>query len=154
MYSNQMGIGKLVPALSTAVAPAVLTSTGVKSEFACIGERVAIQRVAIAISTAVVSSGGVVITVKNRPVVASAGTPGTATAESTITTLTVPAGTAAGKVVYKDINEALIVPGGSLVFEVTTAAAGGGAAGGGIYGFVASEDPEYKTNESSMIASA
>ena len=59
-----------------------------------------------------------------------------------------------GKVVYKDINEALIAPGGSLVFEVTTAAAGGGAAGGGIYGFVASEDPEYKVNESSMIASA
>mgnify|MGYP003347377665 FL=1 len=102
----------------------------------------------IAISTAVVSSGGVVITVKNRPTVASAA------GESTITTLTVPAGTAAGKVVYKDINEALIVPGGSLVFEVTTAAAGGGAAGGGIYGFVACEDPEYKLNESSMIASA
>ena len=33
-------------------------------------------------------------------------------------------------------------------------AGGGGAAGGGIYGFVASEDPEYKVNESSMIASA
>jgi hypothetical protein len=148
MYSHQSGFGKLIPALSTAVAPAVLTSTGVKSEFACVGERMAIQRVAIAISTAVVSSGGVVITVKNRPTIASA------TGEATITTLTVPAGTAAGKVVYKDINEALIVPGGSLVFEVTTAAAGGGAAGGGIYGFVASEDPEYKLNESSMIASA
>lgn len=148
MYSHQSGFGKLVPALSGAVAPAVLTSTGVKSEYACIGERVAIQRVAISISTAVVSSGGVVVTVKNRPTLASA------TGESSITTLTIPAGTAAGKVVYKDINEALIVPGGSLVFEVTTAAAGGGAAGAGIYGFVMSEDPEYKLNESSMIASA
>ena len=92
MYVNQGIFGKLVPALSGAVAPAVLTSTGVKSEYACIGERVAVQRVAIAISTAVVSSGAVVIAVKNRPTIASA------TGEATITTLTVPAGTAAGKV--------------------------------------------------------
>ena len=148
MYQHQSGLGKLVPALSASVAPGSLASTAVICEYACVGERMGIQRVAVAISTAVVSSGGVVVTIRNRPTVASA------TGQSTITTLTIPAGTAAGKVVYKDINEALIVPGGSLVFEVTTAAAGGGAAGQGVCGFVASEDPEYKLNESSMIASA
>lgn len=148
MYSNQLGIGKLVPALAASVAPAVVTATGVKAEFASIGERVAIQRVAVVVSTAVVSSGGVVVTVKNRPTV------GSATSEATITTLTIPAGTAAGKVVYKAINEALIAPGGSLAFDVTTAAAGGGAAGAIVCGFIASEDPEVPANESSMIASA
>ena len=148
MYSNQGIFGKLVPALSGAVAPAVFTSTGVKSEYACIGERVAIQRVAVVVSTAVVSTGAVVVTVKNRPTVASA------TGEASITTLSIPAGTAAGKVVYKDINEALIAPGGSLVFEVTTAAAGGSAAGAGVCGFIVQEDPEYAPNLSSMVASA
>lgn len=148
MYTNQSGLGKLVPALAASVAPGSLTSTAVISEHACIGERMAIQRVAVAVSTAVVSSGAVVVTVRNRPVV------GSATGQSTITTLSIPAGTAAGKVLYKDINESLIQPGGSLVFEVTTAAAGGGAAGAGLCGYIASEDPEYKLNESSMIASA
>lgn len=147
MYNNQFGIGKLVPALAASVAPGSLASAAVISEHACIGERVAIQRVAVAVSTAVVSTGAVVVTVRNRPTV------GSASGQSTITTLSIPAGTAAGKVVYKDINEALIAPGGSIVFEVTTAAAGGGAAGAGVCGYVASEDPEFKLNESSMIAS-
>lgn len=144
MYVNQYGFGKMIPALSASVAPAVVSSTGVKAEYACIGERTAIQRVAVAVSTAINSTGAVVVTVKNRPTVASAS------GESTITTISIPAGTAAGKVVYKDINEALIAPGGSLVFEVTTAAT---SAGAGLFGFVAAEDPEYKLNESSMIAS-
>lgn len=148
MYQHQSGFGKLVPALAASVAPGSLASAAVIAEYACVGERMAIQRVAVAISTSVVSTGGVVVTVRNRPTLASAS------GQSTITTLTIPAGTAAGKVVYKDINEALIAPGGSLVFEVTTAAAGGGAAGAGVCGFVAAEDPEYKLNEAAMIASA
>jgi hypothetical protein len=88
------------------------------------------------------------VTVRARPVV------GSAAGQVTLGTLSIPGGTAAGKVVYKDLNQQAIQPGGSLVFEVTTAAAGGGAAGAGLCGFIAQEDPEYPVNESSMIASA
>lgn len=148
MYSVQSSFGKIVPALAASVAPGSLTSTAVIAEYAVIAERVDVQRLAVVVSTAVVSTGSVVVTVRNRPTV------GSATGQSTITTLTIPAGTAAGKVVYKDINQANLIPGGSIAFEVTTASAGGGAAGAVVCGMVIAEDPEDKRNESAFIASA
>ena len=148
MYVNDLGLGQLVPALAASVAPGSLGSTAVISEHVCIGNQVEIRRVAIAISTATVSTGNIVVTVRNRPTV------GSATGQSTLATLTIPTGVAAGKVYYKDVNQAIIVPGGSIAFEVTTAAAGGSAAGAGVCGFIAQEDPEYAPNLSSMVASA
>lgn len=148
MYTNQLGLGQMMPALAASVAPGSLASAAVIAEHACVGERVEVKRVALAVSTSVVSSAPVVVTVRARPVV------GSSAGQVTIATLSIPGGTAAGKVVYKDLNQQAIQPGGSLLFEVTTAAAGGGAAGAGLCGFIAQEDPEYPVNESSMIASA
>lgn len=148
MYVNDLGLGQLVPALAASVAPGSLTSAAVIAEHACIGNQVEIRRIAIAISTATVSTGNIVVTVRNRPTV------GSATGQSTLATLTIPTGVAAGKVYYKDVNQSVVVPGGSIAFEVTTAAAGGSAAGAGVCGYIAQEDPEYAPNLSSMVVSA
>jgi len=148
MYVNQGILGKLMPILDTGAVASALSGAAVIAEHACIGNQVEIRRVAIAISTATVSSGNIVVTVRNRPTV------GSASGQSTLATLTIPTGVAAGKVYYKDVNQSIIVPGGSIAFEVTTAAAGGGAAGAGVCGFIAQEDPEYAPNLSSMVASA
>jgi len=123
---DQLGIGQLMPASSASVAPGSLTSAAVIAEHACVSGQVEIRRVAIAISTATVSTGNIVVTVRNRP------TLGSATNQTTVTTMTIPSGVAAGQVYYKDVNQSVVQPGGSLAFEVTTAAAGGSSAGAGL----------------------
>ena len=154
MYVNQGVLGKLMPILDTGSVASALSGSLAGSdgdrlaEFVCVGERVEVVRIAVAIATATVSTGSILITVVNRPTAKSA------TGQVTIGTITIPTGVAAGKVYYKDVNQASIAPGGSLCFIVTTAAAGGSKAGAGIPGFVAQEDPEYKLNESNMVASA
>ena len=142
MYSNQLGVGKLVPG-STGVGALSVATTGQKGEYVCVGERVALSRIALCVSTSL-GAGDAVIEMRKRPTV------GSASGESAVVTLTIPASTAAGKVVYKDVNEIELAPGQSISLQVTSAS----AAGNVILGFIAEEDPEYKLNESSMIASA
>jgi hypothetical protein len=147
MYSVKSQVGHLVPSGSGVLAADVLTATGVHGEHLALG-RVALDRLLLCVTTAVVSSGAVVVQFKKRPV------PGSAAGESVIGELSIPAGTAAGKVLYKNIDEAELLAGEALAIEVTTAAAGGGAAGGCVYGFELQEAPEVPANQSNMIASA
>jgi len=137
MYLDQLGIGQLLPATAASVAPLTLSGTPAGQEHVCIGGQVEIRRVAVVVTTAINSTGAVVITVRNRPVCASNAV------QPAITTLTIPSSATAGQVYYKDINQAVVVPGGSLFFDVTTAATTGGAA---ICGYIAQEDPEQPSN--------
>lgn len=79
-------------------------------------------------------------------------TPLSATGSSTICTLTVPSGTAVGKVVYKNITPVDFAVGDSIEISWTI---GTGTPTG--MGHVAAEcdyDPEKETNNTDMIASA
>lgn len=125
-----------------------LTSAAVGDlSFVCM-QRCQVSQIKALVDVAVVSTGAVVITVRKRP------TPGSASGQSTVGTLSIPAGTAAGKVYYKAVSPVSFAEGDEMVFEVTTAAAGGSAAGSALAGFYSYESPEVPLNESDMVASA
>jgi hypothetical protein len=79
-------------------------------------------------------------------------TPLSATAESVIGILTVPSGTAIGKVVYKDITPVSFAPGDSL--EISWTVGTGTPTGIGMWYVECNDDPESAGNQSDMIASA
>ena len=74
--------------------------------------------------------------------------------EVTCASLTIPTGTAAGKVVYKDLAPVEFFPGDELCFEHTVQTGDGTAAGAGFYDVIMDLEPEVPANESDMIASA
>lgn len=125
-----------------------LSATGVHGEY-LVMRKVNVDRLYALITTAVVSTGAVVIAFKAR------SAPGVTAGQVTIASVSVPAGSAVGKVVYKDgFDPYEMNPGQALAIEVTTAAAGGGAAGGAVYGFEFQDSPEQPANITSMVESA
>lgn len=143
MYVNQLGIGQLVPSKSASVAPGSLTSAADIAEYVCIGSPVEIVRIAAAIVTSPTVTA-TVITVYRR------SGPNVTAGQVTLGTITLPVATAIGNVVYKDLNQQRLAVGECLAFAVTTTSSAGTA----VCGFLAQEDPEYKLNESKMVASA
>lgn len=129
-----------------------------------------IERIEARVTTSIVSTGSVVL----QTSIIHADGSGTVA----LPTLIIPAGTAAGQVVYKNVpvpsvaaaftgpggaqvdnagttpNEYLVFPGDQITFAVTTAAAGGGAAGAVYHMFDASDSPEAPVLHANMIASA
>ena len=82
-------------------------------------------------------------------------TPGSATGEVALGTLTIPDASAVGAVIYKDIDGVQFNPGDELSFEHTVQCAdGSSAAGAGYYGFNFEDSPEDVTNITEMVASA
>lgn len=74
---------------------------------------------------------------------------------TSITTITVPNSTAAGKVMYKDCTPVKIGIGDKLQFKLKTQGGlGGTPAGAGFIGFLASLQPEDASNETNAVASA
>lgn len=74
---------------------------------------------------------------------------------SSITTITVPNGTAARKVLKSDFSPVKIGIGDKLQFKLKTQGGlGGTPAGAGFHGFVASLQPEVAGNETNSITSA
>lgn len=124
-----------------------LASAAVINRYA-VAKQCDVLRLEFPISTAVVSSGNVIVTFKQRPVI------GSASGEVTLGTLSIPNGAAAGQVYYKDIDPVMCKEGQEIIAEVTTAAAGMGAAGNGQAIVVVQEDPEVAANNSNMVASA
>lgn len=125
-----------------------LTGAAVHTTSIGVTSQIKVKRLMCMVTTAVVSSGAVVVNFKRYP------TYGSSAGAVSLGTISIPAATAAGKVVYKDITPALCYPGDQIVFEITTAAAGGGAAGNAFYAIEVSANPEYASNQSDMIASA
>lgn len=90
-----------------------------------------------------------VVEFNRRPTIASA------TGEVALGTLTIPDGTAAGAVIYKDIDPVNFEVGDELSFELITQGADAGTAtGDGYYGVLCIDDPEIPGNEDAMTASA
>lgn len=113
-----------------AAAPTALTATGVLAPGFIANKNVQLAVAQFRVTTAIVSTGAVVITLKKRVL------PNSSSGEVVIGTLSIPAGAVAGAVYYRTFDEDLAAntfrPGDELVYEVTTASAGGGAAGAGI----------------------
>jgi hypothetical protein len=106
-----------------------------------------VWRLAAYITTAVVSTGTVVLQLLYRP------TAGSSSGQVVLGSLNIPAGTAADKVIYKDITPYNLPAGSQLAYSVSTAAAGGGAAGAAIVEVLTDFSPEAVLNESKFVAS-
>jgi recombinational DNA repair protein RecT len=68
----------------------------------------------------------------------------------TLATLNIPGGTAVGTIIYKDLDSVDVLPGQSLVYEVTSAATSGAA----VIGINAYHAEEHPSNVAAMVASA
>lgn len=79
-------------------------------------------------------------------------TPHSASSEAVSCTLTIPSGTAIGKTVYKDIADLKMAVGDSI--EVAWTVGTGTPTGMGFYSILCQDSPEYKGNNSDMVASA
>ena len=141
---------KLGSVLVGAGTAKVTTATGVSVHSIAVLDQIKVDRIAAVVSTAIDNDlVAAVMTVKRRP------TYGSTAGEVSIGTLTFPDGTAAGKVLYKDVNPVVCYPGDQIVFEITTAGTDGAAAAGAAIGMVScEEDPEVPGNQGDMVASA
>ena len=122
-------------------------SSGTHGEFVCV--RPCLMReflFAVTLEAAGGSSAAPTVVFKKRP------TPGSSSGESTLATLTIPDGTAIGKVVYKRISPILMMPGQSI--QVSWTIGIGSPMGQGNASWVADYSPENEGNNSNMIASA
>ncbi len=112
-------------------------------------EQVVVTRLMFIVTAAIVGETiAPVVTFYARPTI------GSTASQVTLGTLTIPDLTAAGKVVYKNIESAKIPAGYTLAVAHTQCTSSGTAAGAGfvmVKGFVAVEDPR---NNSLMILSA
>lgn len=125
-----------------------LTGAAVHTTSFGVTSQMKVKRIMCMITTAVVSNVTVVVAFKRYP------TYGSSASATTIGSISIPTGTAAGKVVYKDVTPLQCNPGDQIVCEVTTAAGGGGAAGNAFYSIEYAAMPEAAANQSDMIASA
>lgn len=139
MYTDQKADITLLPPTSLADAAFIAGSRAYPST-------PAIVRRLWATITAAVATAACVVTFTYRP------TPGSATGQVTLGTLTLPNGTAAGKFVYKTLSTATkIMPGGELVLSFS-----GGSGAGGLAAVGVTTDPSWDSdsNNTNAIASA
>lgn len=140
---------KLLGSYRAEAAAPVLTSTAVLAPGVVALKHSQVACLAFLVTTTVVSTAPVVITAKKRI------TTNSATGEVVMGTLTIPAGTAAGTIVYRYLDEDLpsrsLRPGQVCIYEVTTAAAGGGAAGAGLPLPELWENPQTYANDQNTL---
>lgn len=144
MYANKLG------GMVSAPAAGSLTAAANIHKFMALA-KVQVKRYAFVVTTAVVSTGNVVLAIYKRK------SPGQAAGQVQVGTISIPNGAAVGDVYYEDFSDAgnlvaSLQPGESIECDVSTAAAGGGAAGQGI--FVPEEieeSPEIVANLSNHI---
>lgn len=142
-----MYVQKNLSPLPLVVAAQSLGSAAVVNQFVC-QNPVMLEFIGFLISTATVSSGNIVVTVKKRPTV------GSSSGEVSIDTITIPTGVAAGVRYGKMIDPVQFQVGDVISFEVTTASAGGGAAGAGYAMVGVNFSPESLVNNASFVESA
>lgn len=111
---------------------------------------VQVRRISFGVTTAVTAgTTAPTVTVYRRP------TAGSNSGQVLLGTLTIPNGTAAGSVVYKELESVRVKAGEGLAFRVNVQATDGGTAAGiGFAGALIELDPEAPANQSLMIASA
>lgn len=120
-----------------------LSGAAVHTTYVPVMSQMKVKRLMALVST--VTVGPATIAFKRRPLF------GSAVGEVTMGTIVIPAATAVGKEVYKNLTSPVTCfPGDQIVYEITVAATSGGAH----YGIEAELDPEQPVNQSDMIASA
>ena len=130
--------------LSANSAPDVtLATTGIKHRVVPGIRPMIVRSASVTVNTAITVTA-VVLNIKRRP------TPGSATGEVSIGTLTIPVSTAIGKSVYKKGFAVKVSPGEEVVFDCTTAA----TAGAGTLCLDVEEAPEEPGNVTNMVLSA
>src|SRR6185312_2113779 len=114
---------KLSGIVPNVVGPVSLASAAEVQAF-MVGSKQKVLRLLAQVTTAVVSTGAVQVDCYARP------THGSTSGQVLLGSLLIPAGSAAGAKLYKDISVATaVLAGQEVAFTVSTAAAGGGAAG-------------------------
>lgn len=146
-------LGYFSPSGTAALGLITVSGAGASlGEFVC-QRQCDVMRLQFTVTTAVVgTTTAPTIVFSKRP------TAGSATGAAVIGVLTIPTGTAAGTVIYKDIavggvqpNVANLQVGQSV--EIAWTQAVGSPAGVGLAAFVCSEDPEVPANNAKMLAS-
>lgn len=143
MYTEHFSTGRVVPVGTGVLGVEALTAAAVHGEYAVLG-RCKVRRIMFMVTTA--PDAAVTLEFNRRP------TLGSASGEIALGTLVIPSGTAAGTVVFKDIDPETLEVGDALALEVANA--NSASAGAGYYGFELYMDPEYSGNEANMLASA
>lgn len=112
---------------------------------------VSLKRVMMFISTQVTAG-----TTAPAFAVYSAPTVGSTSGATSLVTLTIPNGTTAGAVVYKDLSDSTRVNAGNelLIYHSVAAADSGTAAGVGFVGLLFEDSPDADANQSALVKSA
>lgn len=115
-----------------------------------VGHPILLRRIQMFIKTAVTAGNTApIVTVYSRPTTASSS------GQVSLGAITIPNGTAAGSVIYKELDSVRVSAGYDLCLSVTTKAGDSGtAAGDGFIQFVYEADPEAPANQTKMTASA
>lgn len=150
MYGEEVVDKCMVPSSNAFLTAVNLAAATGDYGLLYVGEQVVITRLMLIVTTTLVAdTTAPILTFYARPTI------GSTTGQVTLGTLTIPDLTAAGKIVYKNIESAKIPQGYTIaVNRSTQAASSGTAAGAGFImmkGFVAVEDPR---NVTLMVASA
>ena len=150
MYTNKPAPGQIVPKGTGVLGAETLSAAAAVHGGYLVGKRCQIKAIMFIVTTTVAAdTTAPVVELNRRP------TPGSATGEVQIGQLTIPDGTAAGKVLYKEVDPVTLEVGDELSLEhVTQAADGSSAAGAGYYAFELIDAPEEFLNEDDAVASA
>jgi hypothetical protein len=123
------------------------SATGVFAYTLNLLENARVWRLIVKVTVVMVSTGGIVITFRRRPLYGSAGSG--STAQTVLGTVTVPATAAVNSIYYNDITPVNINAGDQLVCDCTTAATTSGSAFGDV---LWDYDPEAVLNEAAFTA--
>lgn len=145
MYVDESFQGSIIPK-----STAVFTAEDLSAAAAVYGgflvmKQCKIKAIKFYVTTAINATTAPAVEFNRRP------TYNSSSGEILLGTLTIPNGTAAGKVIVKEIDPVTLVPGDELSLEHTVQAS---TAGAGFYGFEIMDDPEVVENQSNVIESA
>lgn len=149
MYSEAFMSGALVRKSNALDTAEVVSAAAAVYGGYLVTKSCRIKRIMFYVTTAIAADvTAPVVEVNRRP------TYNSASGEILLGQLTLPDGTAAGAVVYKDIEPVQLFPGDELSFEhVTQGVDGSAAAGAGFYAVELCDDPEEAANCSKMLES-
>jgi len=148
MYTEQLGQAMFPSGTGVLGIEAIDAAPGVHGEYLA-AKRVHIKRIMFIVTVLVAADATApVVRFSRRP------TPGSDTDVAVIGTLTIPDGTAVGKVLYKEVDVVLNA-GEALKLENTVQGVDGSSvAGDGFYMFELDDCPEEAAENSDMVASA
>lgn len=145
MYVDESFQGSIIPKSTAVFTAEDLTAAAAVHGGFLVMKQCKIKAIKFYVTTAINATTAPAVEFNRRP------TYNSSSGEILLGTLTIPNGTAAGKVIVKEIDPVTLVPGDELSLEHTVLAS---SAGAGFYGFEIMDDPEVVENQSNVIESA